>query len=122
MQLDYVHPFGKEGKFEVGYRGSIRGIDNKYLVEEFEDNAWQRLDELSNNFNYDENIHAAYLILGNKINRFSFQAGLRYEHSEVLTELLETQEENDRTYSNLFPSVFLGYEFNEGNSLQVSFF
>ncbi len=121
IRVDYTHPFGKEGKFEVGYFGSLRQIDNKYLVEEFFDNEWQRLAELSNDFNYDENIHAGYAIIGNKFNRFSFQAGLRFEHSEILTELLETQEENDRTYANLFPSVFLGYEFNEGNSLQVSF-
>lgn len=121
LRADYVHPFGKEGKFEIGYLGSFRGIDNKYLVEEFADNVWQRLDQLSNNFNYDENINAAYATLGNKINKFSFQAGLRFEHSEVLTELLETNERNDRTYTNLFPSVFLGYEFSEGSSIQVSY-
>ena len=39
LQADYVHPFGKEGKFEIGYRGSFRGIDNKYLVEEFADDV-----------------------------------------------------------------------------------
>ena len=121
LQADYVHPFGKEGKFEIGYRGSFRGIDNKYLVEEFADDVWQRIDRLSNNFNYDENINAAYAIFGNKIDKFSFQAGLRFEHSEVLTELLETGERNDRTYTNLFPSLFLGYEFNEGSSIQLSY-
>ena len=40
---------------------------------------------------------------------------------EVLTELLETGERNDRTYTNLFPSLFLGYEFNEGSSIQLSY-
>ena len=121
LRADYVHPFGKDGKFEIGYLGTFRGIDNKYLVEEFADNVWQRLDRLSNNFNYDENINAAYASVGNKFNNFSFQAGLRFEHSEVLTELLETGERNDRTYTNLFPSLFLGYEFNEGSSIQVSY-
>lgn len=121
VQIDYVQPFSKDGKFEFGYRGSLRGIENKYLVEEFADNAWMRLDSLSNDFNYDEDIHAAYAILGNKINRFSYQFGLRLEHSDVRTELLDTQEENDRSYTNLFPSAFLGYELGEGNSMQVSY-
>ena len=121
LQVDYEYPFAKKGKLELGYRGSIRGIDNKYLVEEFSDQEWQRVDGLSNDFNYDENIHAAYFILGNESKRFSYQFGLRLEHSDILTELLDTGEKNDRSYTNLFPSAFLGYELAEGNNVQVSY-
>lgn len=121
LQVDYVYPFGEEGRFEVGYRGSIRNIENKYLVEEFDDTEWQRIDNLSNDFNYDENIQAVYTSFGNKIGKFSYQGGLRYEYTDVVTELLDTQEKNDRSFSNLFPSVFLGYEFNQENSIQISY-
>ena len=121
LQTDYVHPIGKEGKFEAGYRGSLRQIDNDYLVEEFGDNLWQRLDNLSNDFNYDENIHALYAILGNKPGRFSYQFGLRLEYSDVLTELLQTGERNHRTHTNLFPSAHFTYEISEGNNIQLSY-
>jgi ferric enterobactin receptor len=121
LQIDYVHPFGKEGKFETGYRGSLRFIDNDYLVEEFDDIQWNRLPGLSNDFNYDERIHAAYASLGNKTGRFSYQMGLRLELSEVLTELLQTNEINDRNYINLFPTAHLTYEFPAQNSFQISY-
>lgn len=121
LQSDYVYPFGKEGKLEAGYRGSLRYIDNDYLVEEFFDDEWNTLANLSNDFNYDEEIHAIYANVGSKIDKFGYQVGLRMEHSNVLTELLQTNEINDRSYTNLFPSAFLTYEFSEENSVQLSY-
>lgn len=121
-QLDYVHPFGQEGKFELGYRGGFRDIRNDYLVETFLDNNWSTLAGLSNNMVYTENIYAAYAILGNKISKFSWQAGLRTELADVKTELLQTNEINDRPlYANLFPSAHVGYELPKENSMQVSY-
>ena len=121
VQADYVQPFGKDEKFEVGTRNSFRNISNDYLVEEILQGDWTRLANLSNNFNYEENIYALYAIYGNKVGQWSYQIGLRGEHSEVLTELLETDEINDRSYTNLFPSGHLNYEINKGNSLQLSY-
>ncbi|MDX1409198.1 MAG: TonB-dependent receptor, partial [Saprospiraceae bacterium] len=120
-QIDYVRPFAKNGKFEAGYKASLRHIGNDYLVEEFADNDWIWLDNLSNDFNYDEDIHAAYLIYGNKANQFSYQFGLRAEYSHVITELVETGEVNDRDYTNLFPSIHFGYELAGQNTLQISY-
>lgn len=121
LQSDYVHPFGTDGKWEAGYRGSLRDIDNDYLVEEFADDTWQTLANLSNDFNYTEQIHALYSSIGNKIGKLSYQAGLRFEYSDVLTELLQTGETNHRNYANLFPSLFLTWEQSEANSIQMSY-
>ncbi|NND06467.1 MAG: TonB-dependent receptor [Saprospiraceae bacterium] len=121
MQADYVYPLGKEHKFEVGTRISLREIGNDYYVEEEVDNRWQTLLGLSNNFIYDEDIYAAYAIYGNKIGRWSYQVGLRAEHSEVITTLEQTNEINDRTYTNLFPSGHLNYELDKSNTLQLSY-
>jgi len=121
VDLGFEEPIGKDGKFETGYRGSFRDINNNYLVETLADGEWERMDNQSNNFIYNEDIHAFYATIGNKFNRFSLQAGLRYELSDVNTFLAETNERNDRSYSNFFPSAFIGYELNEGNSLQVSY-
>nr|MBX2877862.1 TonB-dependent receptor family protein [Saprospiraceae bacterium] len=118
IQVDYVYPWGKEGKFETGYRGSLRHINNDYLVEEFADDAWGRLDNFSNDFIYDENIHGFYVSAGNKIDRFSFLLGLRAEYSDVRTELVNTNEVNDRDYMNLFPTAHLTYDLAADNSIQ----
>ncbi len=121
IQIDYVQPFGKDGKYELGYRSSFRDITNDYLVEQFDDVNWIPLDGFNNNFIYDENIHSVYGIYGNKFKRFSYQAGLRFEATDLNTELEQTNEVNDTLYSGFFPSVFLSYEADGQNSFQVSY-
>lgn len=126
FQLDYVNPISKEGKFEIGLRSSIRDIRNDYEVNEFDDNIWQPLldfkgNPLSNNFSYDEDIHAIYTNIGDKKGKFSYQFGLRGEYSHVVTQLIETKEINDRSYFNLFPSAFFSYDLPKQNAIQLSY-
>lgn len=121
IQADYTHPFSKDNKLEVGFKATFGRIGNDYLVEEFGDQGWSNLVNLSNNFNYEEDIIAGYVIYGNKVNKWSYQLGLRAEQSHVLTELIQTNEINDRSYANLFPSGHLNYEINKGNALQWSY-
>ncbi len=122
FQLDYVHPFGKDGKWETGLRSGLRNINNDYIVEEFDDNAWATLPGLSNNVLYGENIYAAYGIVGNKIKKLSWQAGLRTELADIKTELKQTNEINDRPlYVNLFPSAHVNYDLPNENAVQLSY-
>ncbi len=122
LQSDYVKPFGKEGKFETGVRGSFRRIENEFLVREaLNDGVPGVLENFDNLFKYDEDIYAAYFMAGNKINRWSYQAGLRVEHSEISTELVKTMEKNPRSYTNLFPSGLINYEMDSLNSFQLSY-
>ncbi len=121
LRADYVYPFAKEGKLEFGYLGSVRNIRNDYLVEEFADNEWVNLEGLSNNFKYEEGIHAVYASMGNKANKLSYQIGLRGEYSDISTQLLQTNEINDRNYFNLFPSVFFTYDLPKNNAVQISY-
>ncbi len=122
IQADFNRAISRDHKYEIGFRSSLRNIANSYLVEQqASDASWFNLAGLSNDFNYDEYIHAAYAQYGNKFNKFSFLAGLRGEYSIVNTELVQTNKVNDRAYFNLFPSLFLSYEITEGNSIQTSY-
>ena len=123
LKADYVHPFRKDGKFEAGYRGSKRDIDTDYLVEEFNNelNSWENRTDISNDFSYDEEIHAAYMSVGDKLNKFSYQLGLRAEYTHIKTLLVNTNEGNDKEYANLFPSAFFSYEVKTGNAIQLSY-
>ena len=122
IQADYEHPFGTGGKFEFGVRNTLRRIGNDYLVEERDESGiWQNLASFSNNFDYDENIYAVYGIVGNKINAFSYQVGLRMEITDLRTELLQNNEVNNKNYTNLFPSLHLTYKLNDTKSLQASY-
>ncbi len=122
MQVDYVQPFAQEGKFEFGVRSSFRDMVNDYVVEERDENGdMQVLPGLDNKFTYRERIHAVYGILGNKSNKFSYQAGLRGEWTDIETVLEETLESNPREYFNFFPSVHLTYDLPADNAIQLSY-
>ena len=122
VQIDYVRPIGTDGKFETGLRSSFRDMVNDYSVTERNaDGELVLLPGLTNYFIYKENINGAYLIYGNKVRKFSWQAGLRAEYTDVNTVLRETSEENPRDYFNLFPSLHLTRELPRNNAVQWSY-
>lgn len=122
MKVDYTKPLANKGKLESGLQSSYRLIRNDYLVENFDMLDWVRQAGLSNEFNYDEFINAAYGIYGKEYSRWSYQLGVRAEHSRVVTELQQSDEPaNDRSYLNLFPSAHVSFNVNEKNAFQVSY-
>lgn len=122
LQTDYVASFGKEGKFETGFKGTIRKITNEYLVEEQSNGgAWVVLPAFDNNMEFTERVYAGYGMLGNKIKKFSYQLGLRGELTDMRTGLTKTNEIYDRSYFNIFPSGSFSYELSEQNTLQLSY-
>ncbi|WP_019988286.1 outer membrane beta-barrel family protein [Rudanella lutea] len=122
LQIDYVHPFAKQGKFEAGVRSSDRDMTNDYSVTQ-QNNAgvYVPLPGLTNNFVYEEKINALYGIVGNKNGRLSYQAGVRAEWTDVKTTLKQTNEVNPRAYANLFPSVHMTYDLPRQHALQISY-
>jgi outer membrane receptor protein involved in Fe transport len=129
LQLDYIHPFnGGKGKFETGYRGTIRQINTNYIVEEFINDDWVSLEDFTNTFQYDENIQALYALMGNHIGKISYELGVRMEYTDIRTELLEGNilfdgydRVNEKRYANFFPSIHTNYHINTNNSVQVSY-
>ncbi len=122
LQVDYTQPFGSKGKLETGVRTSFREMENDYLVQELQESGgYQTVNGLDNVFLYDENILAAYTILGNEKEKWSYQAGLRAEYTAIETQLVETRESNPRNYANLFPSGHLNFKANAKNALQLSY-
>jgi outer membrane receptor protein involved in Fe transport len=122
VQMDYVHPFGEAGRLEAGLRSSSRDMTNNFgVTQQGGDNSWSPIDSLTNNFLYEENIHALYGILGNKVRKFTYQLGLRAEVTDVTTTLKKTQQVNPRDYANLFPSAHVTYELPRQHALQLSY-
>lgn len=122
LQVDYIQPIGKEGKIETGLRTSFRDMTNDYSVtEQNASGNFEPLAGLTNNFVYNENISAAYGIIGNKTKKFSYQVGLRAELTNVTTTLKQTNEVNPREYANLFPSTHFTMNLANENALQVSY-
>lgn len=122
LQADYTNPVGKEGKFETGLRTSFRNMTNDYIVTQQQPSGqFTVMPGLENIFLYKENISAAYMILGDKVKKFSYQFGLRGEVTDIQTQLVQTKEKNPRNYANLFPSAHFTYANNDENSFQLGY-
>lgn len=122
LQADYVKPIGESSQFEVGYRGSFREQDTDFAVDTIANGAFSRDNNLSNNLVYTENINAVYVQYGSKVkDKFSYLLGLRFEDTQVTVDQRTTNDVNEIDYSSLFPTVNLGYEFTEKQSLTLGY-
>ncbi len=122
LQADYLHPFGTKGKAEIGFKTSTRIINNRYSLENQDDDlTWIADPAYTNKLIYTERIHAAYVMANNTFGKLSIQTGLRGEFSDITTELTETNEVNPRDYFNLFPSASLSYKVKDNKTLQLSY-
>jgi len=121
IQADYIRPTSEKGKLEIGYKSNFRRVINNYLVEDFQNNDWVSLDEFTNDFIYNEVIHAGYIIMSNELNRVSYQLGLRTELTDISTNLVNTQEVNDKNYIGFFPTSHFTYKLDEITTIQASY-
>ncbi len=122
IQIDYVDPVGGEGMFEAGFKANIRDVSNDFQVTQLNQyNEWEILPEYDDNLTYFENIYAGYAIYGNKWNKISYQFGLRLEHSDITTRLENEGRDNNRRYTDLFPTAHFTYEANPSNQFQLSY-
>jgi outer membrane receptor protein involved in Fe transport len=123
IQSDYVQPFGSKTKLEMGFRSTFREVKNIYNVAEkvTQQEEYYPLDTFSTDFEYNENVHAFYVIISNEMDKFSWQAGLRSESTDINTAFNETGQTRNWNYTNLFPSAFLTYKLSRLNQLQLSY-
>ena len=125
FQVDYVHPVGEDIQYEAGYRGNYRNIFNSFFLAErqdFENNGPLIPDAgLNNSFNYEEFVNAAYFQYGQKFNKISLLAGVRYEYTSIEIAQQTATTKNNRSYGNLFPTVNLGFEFKDGENITLGY-
>ena len=125
FQVDYVHPVGENIQYEAGYRGNYRDIFNSFYLAErqdFENNGPLIPDVgLNNSFNYEEFVNAAYFQYGQKFNKISLLAGVRYEYTSIEIAQQTATTKDQRSYGNLFPTVNLGFEFKDGENITLGY-
>lgn len=135
LQADYVRPMG-EAQFEAGFRVNLENTKEPFFREFEEAENEVVIDTvLTNNFEFDENVYAAYAQYGNKFGDFSFLLGLRYEYTQlqgkttseydlsVFEELLgEDVDLNfDNRFDGIFPTLNLIYELGEDENITLGY-
>ncbi|GAA4465950.1 outer membrane beta-barrel family protein [Nibrella saemangeumensis] len=120
-KLDYVHPLGKSAKLEAGWKSSYVTTDNDVRFEQQTAGDWQIDPNRTNQFVYNETIHAAYLNGSKDWGKWSVQGGLRMEHTNSVGNSVTMNKVVDRSYTNLFPSVFVTQNISKDHQLRYSY-
>ncbi|RZK09588.1 MAG: TonB-dependent receptor, partial [Flavobacterium sp.] len=123
LQADYVLPIKENSRFEAGYRGSFTENIVKFQSDSLNvnTNEFDTNFDLSNDFEYKENVNALYAQFGSKISKFSYLFGLRWEDSKINVNQLTTNDYNTKNYNNFFPSAFFTYEISDETNASLSY-
>ncbi|WP_299157806.1 outer membrane beta-barrel family protein [uncultured Tenacibaculum sp.] len=120
IALDYVHILKNKSQLEFGGRSRFTNIDNDYMVNRLAGNILTTIPEFSDETNYKENITAFYGQYAKSFDKFKFQVGLRTETTNINITSNSNAEKVSRNYTDVFPSSFLNYQFNNDSSIRFS--
>ncbi|RPD42908.1 outer membrane beta-barrel family protein [Chitinophaga barathri] len=119
VKADYKLPLRNGAKLEAGYKSSFMRTENRAVytgnLPEF---------NITQQFNYRENIHAAYASYQGTFRRFTYQLGLRLEHTGAKGNQPASKDARDtafsRNYTQLFPTLFVTYKPGSTGEHQLS--
>ncbi|MFT3751101.1 MAG: TonB-dependent receptor [Agriterribacter sp.] len=120
-KIDYVHPFNKNEKLEVGIKSSYVDIDNDVIYRRDTSTGWFPDETRSNHFLYKENVNAAYAIFSKNIKKWDLSAGLRIENTNAKGIQVKSDSSFTRSYTNLFPNAAVMYNANDKNQVGLSY-
>lgn len=123
-KLDYETNF-LNGKLGLGAKSAIVRTDNTFNFYNVI-NGVSTIDvNRSNQFEYTENVNAAYANYSRQFEKVNISLGLRMEQTNSTGELTSLVPENDntvkRSYLDFFPSGGITYTPNQDHSLQFNF-
>lgn len=115
-KVDFQKPTPKYGTFEAGAKAGFTSLDNDFAKTE------STAGNQEDNFRFSEDILAAYLSYSKSFGKStSLRAGLRFEHTRTKGETAGSDSTNNNSYSNLFPNISINHNFNQFNSLTLSY-
>lgn len=124
-KIDYTHPMKKGLKLETGIKSSFVKTDNTAGYFNLVGNVKTPDYDKTNQFIYEENINAAYVNMNRQVKKWGIQAGLRFENTNYNGRQFGNPQRQDssfkKSYSSLFPTMFISYNANEKNQLGLSY-
>jgi len=133
LKGDYEQNF-KKGRLGVGFKTSVINTDNnfgRYNVQQLKPEIKELDIDRSNQFNYSENINAAYVNYNKQYKGVMVQFGLRVENTHSTGDSYglnddgtvdkSSKESFERDYTDFFPSAALSFNKNPMSQWGVSY-
>ncbi len=124
IQVDYVHPFEKGVKLEVGAKTVLRNIvsDSKFNAFNPTTNSYDILDpDRSQIFEYGQDVYAGYGQVNFTIKKFQFLTGLRYENTAIEGQINNGGEPFEQAYANWLPSFTISRGLKNFQNIKFSY-
>ena len=123
FKADYENSLNENTKLSAGLKFSKVDISSgSFFREQDSIGNWNDTRRMTNDYDYQENISAAYLSLNHKFSSgFDIQAGLRTEHTLMKGYNITIDSLNKRNYVNLFPTLFVSKKFTDNHQLTASY-
>lgn len=126
LKADYSKTFkASNAKLEAGLKWNRNMTNNDLQAAILQSGSMKTDTGRTNQFDYIENISAAYTSYNKRMGKWEAQIGLRAEYAQIKGQSndLKGKQINypDTNYLNLFPTAFLRYKPNDNNSFGFNF-
>ncbi len=126
FKLDFTKKFSETDRLEAGWQSTLQDRFGPNSATDLLTNS--PLYAYYNEFDYKEQVHAAYITYGNRFNNLSLQGGLRGEYfwrhpfNSVLDNAgnKQTDDYGAKGEIQLFPSFFASYSLPDNNEIQFN--
>ena len=126
-QLNFNFPFNEKSKIESGIKSTARSSETTNLYKYLGSSGWVDDINQTNDFTYDEQIHAVYSMITGELFDIKYQTGLRFEVAKTkglqkYDSQASVNEPSSFTndYTAFYPSIHLVKELTEGSELMLS--
>lgn len=129
FQVDYTNPINDSTKLEFGVRSSLSQRDQQYFNDQIDEQGKMlRLDQFSQDFFLTDYINAGYVNYASRWKGIGYQAGLRYEQSNLNAKSniggtgfgYNYPGTASDLFKALFPAVYLSKKWSNGAELQFN--
>lgn len=118
----YVRPLSDGGKLRLGYELETREPEISNAVSRGPSPGALTPDPtVTNQFNAEQAVHAVYGTWERPFGKLTAQAGLRLEYTEIDLHQITTGIEDSNEYFRAYPTLHLGYELNDEQTLRASY-
>ena len=123
IKLNYKHNLAEKNTFEAGLQTNLFFKDLEIISRDFNNASQQWLinSGYSNNFDFRNNIYAAYTTYSDQLLGFEYQAGLRLEYTDRKLDQLTTKESFGYQKLHLFPTLNISKKISDDQQLQFSY-
>lgn len=121
FKADYTKPLANGFSMEVGAQYVIQDISNDFSVSNLINDEWVVDQNTTNLFEYNQKVLGAYAAGAFEKDAWGVKLGFRLENTDLNTLLVNTSEENNLNYTNLFPTLHTSYKLTERLSFQAGY-